>query len=68
MIKNSSSQDPQQNAVIMMEKASLRLIFHLREMGKVENFILVIHSFFLHRTRPSKQVYPHLSEKVYLAN
>lgn len=62
MIKKSNSQDPQWNAVILLEKATLQLTFHLREMAKVGGITLVVQSLSLHGVRLSRQLNSHLSE------
>ena len=62
MIKKSNSWDPQRNAVILLENATLRLIFYCREMAKVGGITLVVQSLSLHGVRLSRQFNPHLSE------
>ena len=62
MIKKSNSRDLQWNAVILLEKATLQLSFHLREMAKVGGIMLVVQSLSLHGVRLSRQLNSHLSE------
>lgn len=48
--------------MILPEKATLQLTFHLREMAKMGGITLVVQSLSLHGVRLSRQLNSHLSE------